>query len=237
MDIRYNGLYFKIVELDIINLGRRDYKSVLRYQEIMLEKRQNGIINDTLILVEHNPVITIGKRGIESNITVSRDLLDEKGIKIYEISRGGDVTYHGPGQVVGYPIIDLKKMGIGIKEYVLRIEEIFIQMLNKEFSIAAEREEGKYTGIWIGNSKITAIGIAVKKWVTMHGFAFNVSTNLDHFKWIVPCGITDREVTSLDIQTGKTNDFEQMKKMTADYFADIFGYKNVNEKEVVLEEY
>ncbi len=224
------------MELDIIKLGRADYRDALEYQETILQKRQNCEINDTLILVEHNPVITIGKRGSKSNITISKEFLNKKGINVYEISRGGDVTYHGPGQIVGYPVIDLKNMGIGIKEYVLRIEEIFIRMLNREFSIPAEREEGKYTGIWVGNSKITAIGIAVKKWVTMHGFAFNISTDLDHFKWIVPCGITDRDVTSLDRLTGRSNSFDSMLEMTADYFADIFGYENISEKTVDLKE-
>ena len=155
---------------------------------------------------------------------------------MYEVSRGGDVTYHGPGQIVGYPVIDLKNLGRGIKDFVVAIEEVFIQLLNNEFNIPAEREEGKYTGIWIGSSKITAIGIAIKKWVSMHGFAFNINTNLDHFKWIVPCGITDREVTSLDKLTGQHNDYELLRKMTAEYFVKVFGYENITEISMSEEE-
>ena len=224
------------MELDIKILDRTEYSDALMYQKIILEKRQNNEINDTLILVEHNPVITIGKRGAESNITVSKDFLAQKGISIYEVSRGGDVTYHGPGQIVGYPIIDLKSSGSGVKDFVCRLESLFINLLNNNFEIPAEREEGKYTGIWVGNSKITAIGIAVKQWVTMHGFAFNINTDLDHFKWIVPCGITDRSVTSLDKLTGNYNDFEHLRKMTAEYFVDVFGYNVVNETAVTEEE-
>ena len=224
------------MELNIIKLGRTDYGKALQFQELLLEKRQNNEIKDSLILLEHNPVITIGKRGEESNITISKDFLEKNGINVYEVSRGGDVTYHGPGQIVGYPVIDLKNLGRGIKDFVVAIEEVFIQLLNNEFNIPAEREEGKYTGIWIGSSKITAIGIAIKKWVSMHGFAFNINTNLDHFKWIVPCGITDREVTSLDKLTGQHNDYELLRKMTAEYFVKVFGYENITEISMSEEE-
>jgi lipoyl(octanoyl) transferase len=224
------------VKINIINLGRIDYLKALKFQELLLEKRQNNEIEDTLILVEHNPVITIGKRGNDANITMSKDYLEKNGINVYEVSRGGDVTYHGPGQIVGYPIIDIKSRGKGIKDFVLLVEEVFIRLLNDEFNIRAEREEGKYTGIWIGSSKITAIGIAIKKWVSMHGFAFNINTNLDHFKWIVPCGITDREVTSLDKLTGNHNDFEHLKKMTAEYFIKVFNYEEYNEVYMTEEE-
>ena len=224
------------MKLNIINLGRTDYSKALQFQKIILEKRQKGEICDTLILTEHNHVITIGKRGTENNITVSTDFLQEKGISIYEISRGGDVTYHGPGQIVGYPIIDLKARRKGIKNFVFLIEEIFIRLLSENFSISAKREEGKYTGIWIDNSKVTAIGIAVKQWVSMHGFAFNINTNLDYFKWIVPCGITDRDVTSLDKLTGSHNDFEKLKKLTAEYFIRVFNYNEVTQALLTEEE-
>ena len=217
------------MKLNIINLNRTDYSKALEFQELILDKRNKGEVCDTLILTEHNPVITIGKRGSEYNITVSKKFLSENGISIHEISRGGDVTYHGPGQIVGYPIIDLKSLGKGVRDFVVLVEEVFIRLLNDEFNIPAEREEGKYTGIWIGNSKITAIGIAIKKWVSMHGFAFNINTNLDHFKWIVPCGITDRQVTSLDKLTGTHNNYAELRKLTAEYFIRIFGYDEAAE--------
>ena len=217
------------MKLNVINLEKTDYSKALDFQEALLDKRQKGEICDTLILTEHNHVITIGKRGSVNNITAPKDLLQKNGISIYEVSRGGDVTYHGPGQITGYPIIDLKARGKGVKNFVFLIEEVFIRLLSENFSIPAMREEGKYTGIWVDNSKITAIGIAVKQWVSMHGFAFNINTDLDYFKWIVPCGITDREVTSLDKLTGACNDYKKLRKLTADYFIRVFGYDEAAE--------
>ena len=133
------------------------------------------------------------------------------------------MTYHGPGQIVGYPIFDLKKHGRDIKQFVWNIEEVFIRMLKEQFNIEAHREGKEYTGVWVGKDKITAIGISVKKWVTMHGFAFNVNTNLDHFDWIVPCGLNDRGVTSLQKLVGKHMDFDEIMELTADYFCKIFN--------------
>jgi len=124
---------------------------------------------------------------------------------------------------VGYPIFDLKKHGRDIKQFVWNIEEVFIRMLKEQFNIEAHREGKEYTGVWVGKDKITAIGISVKKWVTMHGFAFNVNTNLDHFDWIVPCGLNDRGVTSLQKLVGKHMDFDEIMELTADYFCKIFN--------------
>ena len=138
------------------------------------------------------------------------------------------MTYHGPGQIVGYPIFDLKKHGRDIKQFVWNIEEVFIRMLKEQFNIEAHREGKEYTGVWVGKDKITAIGISVKKWVTMHGFAFNVNTNLDHFDWIVPCGLNDRGVTSLQKLVGKHMDFDEIMELTADYFCKIFNMTGRN---------
>jgi len=211
------------LELIVRKLGRIDYMDALRLQEELVIKRQEQLIPDTLLLLEHPPVITLGRRGKYSNIKVPPETLKQNNTEIYETDRGGDVTYHGPGQIVGYPIFDLKKHGRDIKQFVWNIEEVFIRMLKEQFNIEAHREGKEYTGVWVGKDKITAIGISVKKWVTMHGFAFNVNTNLDHFDWIIPCGLNDRGVTSLQKLVGKHMDFDEIMELTADYFCKIFN--------------
>jgi lipoyl(octanoyl) transferase len=210
------------MKLNILQPGRLDYKEALDLQEKMMLLRQQNEIPDTLILLEHPPVLTLGRRGEYENILLSKDVLEAQGVKIYEVSRGGDVTYHGPGQIVGYPIRDLSPMGKDIKEYVYKIEEVFIRLLLNEFGIKADRDEKKYTGVWVGNEKITAIGVAVKRWVTMHGFAFNVNTDLSHFHWINPCGITDKGVTSVQKLLGKEMDFAKMNELVIKYFCEVF---------------
>lgn len=210
------------MRLNVVKLGKMDYAEALKIQEKLLERRKNGEINDTLLLVEHTPVLTIGRRGSYSNIVISRETLEQNGVKVYEVNRGGDVTYHGPGQIVGYPIFDLSGHGRDIKDFVYKLENVFIELLRNEYKIEAYRGENKYTGVWVGDAKITAIGIAVKRWVTMHGFAFNVNTNLDHFKWIIPCGITDKDVTSLQKLLGHPLDFEELNNKVAEYFCRVF---------------
>lgn len=210
------------MQIGILRPGLMDYAEALALQEKLMLLRQNKKTGDMLILLEHPPVLTIGRRGSADNIHLSREELESEGVSIYEVSRGGDVTYHGPGQLVGYPVMDLNDYGRDIKEYVHKIEEVIIRLLGAEFGIEAGRDEGKYTGVWTGNEKITAIGIAVKRWVTMHGFAFNVNTNLEHFKWIVPCGITDKGVTSLQKLLGRPLDMKQVTDMTARYFCEVF---------------
>lgn len=212
-----------LVELDIVFLDKMDYSRVLHLQEkiradVMEDRRKN-----TLLLVEHNPVYTIGRNGNESNILLPTKQLREEGIDVHHIKRGGDVTYHGPGQIVGYPIVNLKSLRKGIKEYVNCLEDLFIQLLDKEYGIAAYKDTGKYTGVWVDDTKITAIGIEVKKWVTIHGFAFNVNTNLDHFKQIIPCGLSDKGVTSLLELTGEKQNMDQILKKVANYFCEIFN--------------
>lgn len=215
------------MKLNVVSLGRIDYMEALDLQEKLLVKRQQGEIDNTLLLLEHPPVLTLGKRGLYSNIIVPREELDANRISIYEVARGGDVTYHGPGQIVGYPIIDLKDLNKGVKDFVWMIEEVFIRLLKNEYGITAHREEKKYTGVWVGDDKITAIGIAVKHWVTMHGFAFNVNTNLEHYKWINPCGISDKGVTSLEKLLGQSQDFGKLNEMIIEYFCEIFDFEPV----------
>jgi len=212
-------------KIKIVKLGKMDYLEALAIQEKLMAQRQAGEGIDTLLLVEHLPVLTLGRRGKQNNIIVPEEFLKANNINVYEISRGGDVTYHGPGQVVGYPIMDLRNYGKDIKDFVWRIEEVFIRLLKEEYDIEASREDNKYTGVWVGDEKITAIGIAVKKWVTMHGFAFNVNTNLDHFKWIVPCGLADRGVVSLEKILGKPQDFDRLNDLVVKYFCQVFDLK------------
>lgn len=211
------------MKLKVVKLGRIDYGEALDIQEKLHGMRQRGEVGDVLLLLEHPPVLTLGRRGQYSNILLHTKELEEMGVRTYEINRGGDVTYHGPGQIVGYPIMDLSNHGKDVKNYVWRIEEVFISLLKDQYGITAYRDKDKYTGVWVDNSKITAIGVAIKRWVTMHGFAFNVNTNLEHFRWITPCGITDRGVTSLQKILGRPLDFDLLNSQVAEYFCTVFG--------------
>ncbi len=210
------------MRLNIVNLGLIKYTRALEIQEKLMTLCREGGIGDTLLLLEHPPVITMGRRAEASNIYITDDELKKQGAEIFEASRGGDVTYHGPGQIVGYPIFNLIRHGRDIKAFVHNIQEVFMRLLANEYGLSPRRESGKYTGVWIGNEKITAIGIAVKHWISMHGFAFNVNTDLTHFKWINPCGLSDRSVTSLEKLTGKKQDMYRLYKLTADYFCEVF---------------
>lgn len=216
------------MKINVIYLGRCEYEKALEIQYDILKKRQQGEIGDTIILVEHPPTITLGRNAIADNIVISEEYAKENGITIYETNRGGDVTYHGPGQIVGYPIINLVERKMGVKDYVGKLEETFIQLLKDKYGVEAGRHE-KHTGVWIGEEKILAIGVAVKHGVTMHGFAFNVNTNLDHFKWIIPCGISDKGVTSVKNIVGSPVNFDDMNKFAFEYFCKVFNYDSYEE--------
>jgi lipoyl(octanoyl) transferase len=177
------------------------YGDGLELQARLVEERRRGEIGDTLLLLEHPPVITLGvkTRGNPINIVASKETLEAEGVAVFETGRGGDITYHGPGQLVGYPIIDLRPDRCDVHQYVRDIEEVLIHAI-AEFGISGTRVEGR-TGVWVGapgrEEKIAAIGVRISRWITSHGFALNVSTNLRHFQLIVPCGIADRGVTSI----------------------------------------
>jgi len=211
------------MKLNIVQLGLIDYKEALNIQEKLLDLCKINELEDTLLLLEHPPVLTMGTRAEKTNIYLTQEQLEAYNIKVYEINRGGDVTYHGPGQIVGYPIFNLVRHGKDIKDYVKKIQEVFLRLLANEFGIMAHREQEKYTGVWVGSDKITAIGIAVRHWVSMHGFAFNVNTDLSHFLWINPCGLSGRGVTSLQKQTGEKQDMNRLNKLVAKYFCEVFG--------------
>ncbi|SHJ16928.1 lipoyl(octanoyl) transferase [Geosporobacter subterraneus DSM 17957] len=210
------------MDINIISLGTMDYQRSLKIQEKLLLMRQQDRINDTLILVEHPPVLTLGRRGDYTNIVASKELLKKQGVCIYEVNRGGDVTYHGPGQIVGYLIFDLNNYDQDIKNFVAKIEYGIINLLKNEYNIAAYVKDKKYTGVWVDEKKIAAIGIAVKRWVTMHGFAFNVNTVLEHYRWINPCGITDKGVNSLQSILGENLEMEKVMTQVAHYLCESF---------------
>jgi len=222
--------------LNVVLLGKYEYGKALEIQYELLGKRQRGEIEDTLILVEHDPVITLGKNAERLNVRATAKQLEESGISIYNTDRGGDVTYHGYGQIAGYPIINLKSKDMGIKNFVRTLEELFIRMLKEKHGIDAGRDE-HHAGVWVNDDKIVAIGLAVKHCVTMHGFAFNVSTNLEHFKYIVPCGIRDKGVTSLQKLKGEAfHETDREYGAIIEYFCSLFsydGHRILNLKEIL----
>jgi lipoyl(octanoyl) transferase len=225
--------------INIIDLGVIDYKEALQFQERLLLLRKEERIDDTMLILEHMPVITIGKRGNQNNILASKEFLAEKGVKVCSIGRGGDVTYHGPGQIVGYPIIRFQNHVSGVRELVRNLEEIFIQLLDDLFDIKARRDS-KHPGVWVENDKITAIGLSIQTGITMHGFAFNVNTDLKSFQWILSCGIADKGVTSIKKITEKEQDIDLIKKQVVHYFGQIFNlrpsWKGQEELRKILEE-
>lgn len=211
------------MNLNIVNLGLIDYDKALDLQKILHSHIAERTADDTLLLLEHPPVLTLGIRGKRSNIYLSARQLDQMGVSVYEINRGGDVTYHGPGQIVGYPIFNLIRHGKDIRGFVSGIQEVFDRLLSRDFGLPARRESSEYTGVWIEDKKITAIGIEIKRWTSMHGFAFNVNTDLSHFSWINPCGLSDRGVTSLEALTGRRQDMAHLNQLIAQYFCDVFN--------------
>lgn len=213
------------MKLKILDIGIKDYKETLQLQEDLFEKRQQNLIEDTLILVEHNPVITIGRAGHKENIIASEEMLEKENIKVIRIGRGGDVTYHGIGQIVGYPIINIRNKKMGVKDFVFNIEEAIIRTC-EVYGIDAYRDDIN-NGCWVNNKKITAVGFKIKKWVTMHGFAFNVNTDLNHFKYIIPCGIKNREATSLQMELGKKVGIQETKKILINKFCEVFDYSEI----------
>ena len=189
--------------LEIRRLGTVAYEDALAMQRQLVEDRRADRIPDLLLILQHPPVITLGVKGDcgRANILATSDSLAELGIVVSETGRGGDVTYHGPGQIVGYPIIDLRPDRCDVHRYVRDLEEVMIRVC-ADYGVSATRIKG-LTGTWVGADKIGAIGVRLSRWITSHGFAFNVSTDLEHFKLIVPCGISDRGVTSLEKATGR----------------------------------
>ena len=203
-------------------------------QKQLVQSIQKGEATDTLILLEHPPVFTIGKSGKDANLLIDKNVLDKVGAETFRVDRGGDITYHGPGQLVGYPIMNLRKYKCDIKWYINRIEEVLIRTV-AHYGIEAGRIKG-LTGVWVGDKKISAIGARISKWVTSHGFALNVNTDLDYFKLIVPCGIRDKGVTSMSKILGNSIDIEDVKDRVTAEFGEAFGCKMIQESPLVKDE-
>ena len=208
--------------LEVRRLGRVGYDEALALQRALVEERRADRIPDQLLVLEHPPVITLGVKGDggRSHITAPPAVLDALGIRVFEAGRGGDVTYHGPGQLVAYPIIDLRPDRCDVHRYVRDLEEVMIRLCAAH-DVTAGRVTG-LTGVWVGQVKIGAIGVRVSRWITSHGLAFNVAPDLDHFALIIPCGIGDRGVTSLARATGHPVDFEAVQAQLIGFFADVF---------------
>jgi lipoyl(octanoyl) transferase len=208
-------------------LGRVDYASALQLQQQFAAGRKQGLVPDQLLLLEHPHVITMGRNGHMENLLANHDILSRAGISFYPTDRGGDVTYHGPGQLVGYPILDLRDWKRDVGAYVRAVEETIITTL-AEYGIQAGRIP-KLTGVWVGERKIAAIGVHLSRWVTSHGFALNVSTDLSYFQYIVPCGLT-RPVTSM-AALGVRASLEEVGAKLAVHFARIFDCQMLPESE------
>ena len=206
----------------IQDLGFKKYKSVLSLQKKLQKQRIAGNTQDTLILVEHEPVYTLGKNANRLHLLQSRD----KSVEVYNVKRGGDVTFHGPGQLVGYPILDLRNYKKSVSWYMRTLEELTIRVLN-EFDIKGSRIKG-LTGVWVENKKIAAQGVRISRWVTMHGFSINVCPQLSYYDGIIPCGIFDYDVTSMEECLNKKLSIKKIKNSVSEIFLELFISRNKN---------
>jgi lipoyl(octanoyl) transferase len=206
--------------LQVRRLGRVEFADGLQMQKLVAGARNRDLIPDTLLLLEHPKVITLGRGAKEENLLGSREELKARGYEIHETNRGGDVTYHGPGQIVGYPILDLKPDRKDVRKYVTSIEELMIRVAN-DYGIKPERVAGR-TGIWTPSGKLGAIGVHISRWITTHGFAFNVSTALSDFGAIIPCGIADAGVTSLEMLLGRAVPLAEVEDRFIEHAAQIW---------------
>jgi len=211
----------KIHNIDILDLGLKSYQESWNFQKEMLKKRSNNEINDTLIFVEHEPVFTLGKNANENHILQNYP----ENIKTFHVERGGDVTYHGPGQLVGYPIIDLRNYKKSISWYMRSLEQVIIETL-LDFDIQSERKNG-LTGVWYKNEKIAALGVRVSKWITMHGFSLNIDPDLNNYNSIIPCGIFEYGVTSMSKILNKNINLGSVKNSLKIKFLDQFNIINI----------
>ena len=203
-------------------LGLVDYHKALLLQEKLLNLRRSGAISDVLLLLQHPSVLTIGRSGVNQNIIVPTETLIKEGIPVFHTNRGGDVTYHGPGQIVGYPILNVVENGLTVHEYVWNLEEIVIRNL-ADFGIGGQRISG-LRGVWVGEKKICSLGVRVSSRVTMHGFALNVNTDLKYFTYIVPCGILGKSVTSISKLLGHEVEIECIQESLLRHFSQVFKF-------------
>jgi lipoyl(octanoyl) transferase len=211
--------------LNYSDLGFIDYKEAWDLQKEIHSKRISGEVEDFLFLLEHPNTYTLGKTAHKDNLKGSEDYLKENNISVYDIDRGGDITYHGPGQIVGYPIIDLNSWHKDTHKYLRALEEVIIRTCS-EYNLNCERNP-KHTGVWLADRKIAAIGIKVSRWITMHGFAFNINTDLNLFNGIIPCGIRDKAVTSLSNELNREIEVQEVKEKLLRNFRQVFGYTEI----------
>jgi lipoyl(octanoyl) transferase len=209
------------------------YGDALDLQQSLVTKRKSGAIPDQLLLLEHPPVITLGvkARNDRSHILATADELATEGVEVFESGRGGDVTFHGPGQLVGYPILDLRPDRCNVHRYVRDLEEVLIRAVRRH-GIESTRSAG-LTGTWVGNQKIAAIGVRIARWVTSHGFALNVSTNLAHFGLIVPCGLSDKGVTSIEQLASGPVTMASVQNTISDAFSEVFDARVVEAEQAL----
>ena len=215
--------------IEVRRLGILSYNEALELQAKLVAERKAGLIPDQLLLLQHPPVITLGvkSRNDRSHVLGTVEALRSRGVELVETGRGGDVTFHGPGQLVGYPIIDLQPDRCDVHRYVRDLEEVLIGAV-ASFGVTAGRTAG-LTGVWVGNDKIAAIGVRISRWVTSHGFALNVNTDLSHFDLIVPCGIRGRGVTSLQRELGRTVVMAEVEGVITEAFASAFARRPTSE--------
>ena len=205
--------------LDVVRLGRRKYDEVWEKQKALVNQRRFGTVSDTLILVEHDPVYTLGKNSNENHLLQTRD----RHVPVYQIERGGDVTFHGPGQLVGYPILDLHHHRLSVSWYMRTLEKVLIQTLG-QFGIEARSREG-LTGVWVREEKIAALGVRLSRWISMHGFALNVNTDLKFFDGIIPCGIFEYDVTSMSQILGEEVSLVEVEETLITIFRLLFSFQ------------
>jgi lipoate-protein ligase B len=206
----------------ILDLGLIDYRTAHNLQLQLIKARRDGTLkNDIVLLLEHPPVFTLGRRGGLNNLRTSEAFLRGQGIEIVHAERGGDITYHGPGQLVVYPIIDLREAGLGVADFVTTLEEVMIRTVD-EWGISAQRNSLN-RGVWVGKRKLGSIGIAVRRWISFHGLALNVNTILEHFSWINPCGLQGVSVTSMEQLLNRPIPMGEVRRSTLKHIKDIFG--------------
>lgn len=215
----------EIRKLVYCDLGLIDYKDAWDIQKLIHQQRVENRIDDVFFVLEHPHTYTLGKTADRNNLVGDKKYLADNKISVYDIDRGGDITYHGPGQIVGYPIINLTNWKQDTHKYLRALEEVVIQVC-AEYGLNGSRVD-QYTGVWIDDAKICAIGIKVSRWITMHGFAFNVNTDLKLFNGIVPCGISDKAVTSLNKELKKEIDLKEVKEKIILHFSNIFNYDQI----------
>jgi lipoyl(octanoyl) transferase len=227
------GIHTNLLSWRVFRLGMTDYEEALRLQNRLAEARLEEKIGDILLLLQHPPVITMGKSGKVQNV-LAPQAIQEKGIKVIFTDRGGDVTYHGPGQMVIYPILNLRFHGLSVPAYVWKLEETVIRLLDR-FGVKARRIE-KLRGVWVENEKVAALGVHLSRWISKHGMALNVNTNLDPFDLINPCG-TGRRATSMARILGRDLCMEEIEALIIQCFADVFGVSISQEPMEKLEAY